>query len=397
MRTHHYRTHTTLLACLTVLVAGLAPMVSSGNAATAAPPSRPITWLAAGDSYSAGEGLIADKGEELCNRAQNESFKDKNVVPNGVGDPSKYKYPKAWAPAALDLLSSDNPRFAVADFRFNACSGATRNEFFSPQEDGSGQPMRDGRPQQWDKATRYDLVTFSLGGNDIGFADTLIKCLGVDHFAANYAFHLPWRKRAGCDPKDFARVDELLTGNPAISDTENEEHYPYEHFLRRVARETVNPGGAIIVVGYPNLVPDPGRWEVPNICQGIRSEDVVLLRAAAKRLNDAIAGAVADLNTHKEELNVTFEFVDLASAYKDHETCLPDSWVHGMTLSPRKEASFHPNADGYANTAQLVADRIRQIDWSNLTQANTETQAEPNDLSSLLGQDPATVRFSHQE
>jgi GDSL-like Lipase/Acylhydrolase family len=370
------RSHARLVSGLVVLALwiGALPTVppagGAGPAARASLPDRPLRWLAAGDSYSAGEGLpVVDTREDLCQRAQ-----------NGAGGAAK-----AWAPAALDILLASDPRVAVGEFRFNACTGATTGEI---------DHAVDGRPVQWDGITRYDLVTFSFGGNDVGFASIITRCLGFSAEGAAAAARgaaagarsgpggtvpgavASWRTRAGCPPEaDMREAIDGLKGS-------------YRALLRRVAEEVVTPGGNVVVVGYPNIVEEPQFW--PNVtwfglgtCQGIRREDALALRGAAGHLNATIGQAVADVDGERRS-GVGFTFVDISTGQPDndvpfddphlyepssgdrHALCAADQWLNGLIAHPRRERSFHPTAEGYAATADLVARRIRRVDWSHL-------------------------------
>lgn len=330
------------------------------------PPDRPVRWLAAGDSYSAGEGLpIVDDGEEQCQRAQ-----------NGVAGTAK-----AWAPTALDFLGDDG--LEVAEFRFTACTGATTSDFFSGA---------DGRPTQWDGATRYDLVTFSFGGNDMGFSRILYQCLGLSVEGAAAAVSggpvtaaASWRTRAGCPPED-----DMRNAVDGINDPDRDGE-TYQELLTRVAEDATNQGGNVVVVGYPNLIEDPQFWSNYTwfglaTCQGIRREDALALRGVAGHLNATIGQAVADVDRDRPN-GVRFTFVDINTGATDapdgyaemgdsalyepsegprHAICSSEPWLNGITLRPRPMRSFHPTADGQRAAGALVARRIESLDWSRL-------------------------------
>jgi hypothetical protein len=108
-----------------------------------APTSRSstISWLAAGDSYASGAGLT--RTTEPCADAA-----------GTAAAPSK-----AWA-----IVASQSPLLAGEHFGapdLVACTGAETGEFFSPQGHD---------PAEWTPSMGpFDLVTFSFGGDNIGF------------------------------------------------------------------------------------------------------------------------------------------------------------------------------------------------------------------------------------
>jgi DNA-binding CsgD family transcriptional regulator len=126
-----------LAAAAVAAVVGLSVGASVGTARS------PRSWLAAGDSYSSGEGLPHATGS--CARA---------LPGSGSED---------WADVARDRLATALPRLARP--RLVACTGARSTDFFS---------------SQWTPTLgRFDLVTFTFGGNDIGFSQILKQCIGI--------------------------------------------------------------------------------------------------------------------------------------------------------------------------------------------------------------------------
>ena len=371
--------HSLVVIAALALVMGLVPQA---NAATAPPPTRPITWLAVGDSYASGMGVLSDKGDTTCARSQYSDAADKTTVNGKAATGSNYQ--KAWAPAAKDILAATDPGFAVSNFVFSACSSSTRNEFFSPG------PSSTGRPQQWNGTTKYDLITMTFGGNDVGVIPAVLKCSGISPSGwkinpdLDKKDPLTWFTKVGCDAKSVLndQVNWLMTGNskgPGI------EKQSFADFLAQVADQAVNPGGAIVVVGYPDFISDPSFWpSYQKNCVGISRSDATTLRDLARTLNGDLATSVDQLNANKaSHKNITFTFVDVNTGQPDygvaldnpnlyeptgtsHNLCSANSWIHGIIVNPTVRASFHPTADGYANTAQLVAQRIQQIDWSGL-------------------------------
>jgi len=366
---------------------------SRPSVVAAAAPSHPIRWLAVGDSYSAGEGL-PDVSEQTCQRADRQG-----------GHASA-----AWAQVAFERLSASGGGVGVdvandaanrRGFDFEACTGAVTEDLFNNA----------GGKQEWSLQGngQFDLVSFSFGGNNVGFDTTVYQCLGLSVQGAEAAVTgatlstlaggnpvagavSSWLAHAGCPPESDLRaaIDRLAgSGN----DVKGRQLPNYVDFLRRISNTVVNPGGNIVVTGYPNLVEDPQFW--PNInkvigtCQGIRERDALTLRSAAGYLNQTIGSAVATVNEEHPN-GVSLTFVDVNTGQPDHGVPYGDSnlyepnsgdrhalcarapWLNGFATTGigggtiRVARSFHPTQDGQDAMGALITARVRTLDWANL-------------------------------
>jgi len=375
------------------------PHLITTVAAASSVPSRPIRWLAAGDSYSSGEGL-PDVSEPTCQRADQRA-----------GHTSE-----AWAKVAQGKLP---PNFRIAPgegatggFDFVACTGAVTDDLFNNNNNKLEWTFGDN--------SKFDLVTFSFGGNDVGFDQILKACLGVtDAELAAYLQSavvggvtggfwgaitpviLSWLNRVGCPPDADIRaaIDKLVTGGNLYN---GKALRSLSDFYSDVANRIVTPGGNVVVVGYPEIIEDPKFWPAFNqlfgVCQGIRISDALMLRGIAGYLNQTIGQAVAAANS-KNTNGVHFTFVDVNTGdpskqieYSDarlfepntgsrHNLCSAQPWLNGITtgllttglLNTRKERSFHPTQDGHNNEGNLIASVIEQLNWNTLDPLTTPT------------------------
>jgi hypothetical protein len=337
------------LACLWLAQSGVPAAAAQAHGHT-------ITWLAAGDSYSSGQGLPHRSGP--CARA--------------VG-PSK-----TWAQVAQQVLASQGVDVAQPDVV--ACSGAKRTQFLNSQ--GSN-------PPEWTaRMKRVDLVTLTFGGNTVDFETVLIDC---------------FLDRSGCSN---AHVRPNIA---AMGDA-------YPAFLGSVANNAVIKGGNVVVMGYPELVETPTQWPHGlGRCQYIL--DVThsrLIRGFAGDLNATLGEAVARVNDWPpaRRNDVTFTYIDPVSGNDGvtpsdpnlfepttgfrHELCSKGAqWLNGLGISddtssfPRKllaavaagasppealiakavsrltvgPASFHPNQAGNIATGNLAAEVIAKLSW----------------------------------
>lgn len=190
-------------------------------------------------------------------------------------------------------------------FAFRACGGAKTGDV----------PSR-----QLTSMTRdTDVVTISIGGNDARFSAVVRQCAK------------PWPERCWADIKqaeDFIRRD--LPGR-----------------LRRVYRAIRRraPRSVVAAVGYPRIF--SGRDEC-NAAARISPDE-------QRRLN-AVADVLADV-TRDQAQRSGFRFVDPRGAFTGHGVCSRDEWVNG--LSRPVSESYHPNREGHAAYARLLAAALR--------------------------------------
>ena len=254
-------------------------------------PPTPIRWIAAGDSFSSGEGAPGSSG--LCGRTD-----------------------QAMAPRAQALLAGE---VDVAAFVHVACTRAVIDQVLD-QVRGAAATSR-GVP--------FNLVTLTIGGNNVGFATVLVQCVG------------PF----GCG----AHEDELIGRAGALT----AELVPvYKEILGELAR-----GGALVVVGYPNLFADPAGWSDER-CAGVSKSDAAMIRRVAAEIDLRIADAA-------KQANVTY--VPMIDAFKGHELCgSQETWINGLTSgltngTLRPTSAFHPTGAGQQAEAEVLAKALRKL------------------------------------
>lgn len=251
-----------------------APPVQPEAAPTTAP--EPLRYVSLGDSYSAGGGLLG--GVEPCGRA----------------------------PGAYPSLVAQQ---AVLTGTFTACNGATTGDVLDrEQHPGEGRQIDD-------VPADADVVTVSIGGNDIGFGPVITECV---------------IGRQSCVRFDRQVTAELAALAPR---------------LRRVyagVRERA-PGAEVLVVGYPRLVADPDQTGLET-CAGLTAEEARWVRQKGADLDRVVRGAADAAGVR---------FLDAASAFAGHEACTAEPWMAGVSLTTAV-SSFHPTAAGHEQLARLV-------------------------------------------
>lgn len=388
----------TRVACVLLVLATVVALLfdASGRAATASA-TTPLTWLAAGDSYSSGQGLPHATGP--CARA----------VPDSGSN--------TWADVAYELLQSQGADFSPPDLV--ACTGATSDDLIV-NDDAAGAP-------EWNSADgTYDLVTFNFGGDNIGFRAILEQCLGLDDLVtaaeSDLTVGIVDNAPAPSDPGHTCPAagpirQSISALGSSFSGTGG--------FLASVANQVVTPGGNIVVVGYPELIELPMYWptweQLIGDCWGIGTGDATEIRGLAGALNAALGSAVTSFDAlpASSRNGVTATFLDVNTGNPDgptdipfddqylfepssgprHNLCAAQEWINGIkvTTSIRSllkdlEHSFHPNQDGNDAEGHLVADVISHLDWKHL--ATTASCTATSIMTAVAGYAAVTPGYA---
>ncbi len=347
------------------LLTGPTATLEGAPAAQAAPAAAPapISWLAAGDSYSSGEGLPHSKGK--CAQAE-----------PGSGSTT-------WAYQAYLDLHATHPNVTAPTLV--ACTGAVTSDLINAN-DGEGHP-------EWSPSMgTYDLVTFTFGGNNVGFASFLEQCIGLSRLVATIENGpLTMSGDVGRIPHFVAPLPSdpghTSPANSIMRQRIKALGAAYRKFLTEVADKVVARGGNIVVLGYPQFVELPKYWnwweKQIGGCWGIGIGDATEIRGLAGDLNATIAQAVTAINAQTPN-GVHVRYVDVNTgnpaqgiAYTDphlfepsagprHNLCAAQEWLNGWTHIDGGYGSFHPNQHGLDNEAALAAQAISDLDWSHL-------------------------------
>ncbi len=253
------RRTTTVLACL--VTSSLLTVLAATPAVAAA---STVDYVAMGDSYSSGVGAPGQSG--LCLR-------------------SPRSYTAQWA-------ARNDP----ASFRTVACGGATTGDVRTWQV-----PFL---------SKRTDLVTITIGGNDAGFADTVVACtVGSE---------------ATCAGKVDSGRDYITRTLPGLLDR------TYQAIRAKA------PHARVVVLGYPRL------FDETNASCGIAGMSLPKRRI----LNDGADELARVIGARAEAAG--FTYVDVRERFDTHGACASSPWINGLTLLPPTD-SFHPNTAGYTS------------------------------------------------
>ncbi|MFH0173424.1 SGNH/GDSL hydrolase family protein [Streptomyces cacaoi] len=249
-------------------------------------------YVALGDSYTSGP-LIPRQVDANCAR-------------------SDHNYPSIVA-----------GRLRTATFKDVSCSGATTEHMWKAQGTNGPQLEAVGR--------NSDIVTVQIGGNDIGFGTIIGTCAQL---SAQDPTGNPCQRHYGASGVDQLTV-AIAKAGPKVA-----------RVLQAVHDRA--PHARILVVGYPDLLPDDGSGCAPSV--PFATQDFPYLRDTGKRLN-LMLRLVARWN-HAE-------YVDTYGPTIGHDMCKPpaERWIE--PLQPTSPAApAHPNAKGEVAMAGAVWQRL---------------------------------------
>ncbi len=275
------------LGCCALFAASAVPAAARG-----AGPGHETHYVSLGDSYTSGP-LIPQQVDMNCAR-------------------SDHDYPS--------IVATER---RVTAFKDVSCSGATTENMWKSQ--GTNDPQLNAVQRD------TDLVTVQFGGNDIGFSSIIATCarLSFQDPMGN-----PCQRYYASSGIDQLTVDIARTA-PKV-----------DRVLRAIHAKA--PHARVLVVGYPDLLPDDGSGCYPSV--PFASKDFPYLRDTEERLN-LMLHLVADRNRT--------EYVDTYGPTRGHDMCKApaDRWIE--PLQPASPAApAHPNAKGEQAMALTVLERL---------------------------------------
>ncbi|MEU3615599.1 SGNH/GDSL hydrolase family protein [Streptomyces sp. NPDC006872] len=277
---------------LLAALGGCALVAASAMPAAAHGGGRDSQYVALGDSYTSGP-FIPRQVDANCAR-------------------SDHNYPS--------IVSG---QLRVSQFKDVSCGGATTEHMWKPQ--GTNGPQLDA------VGRNSDIVTVQIGGNDIGFGTIIGTCVQL---APTDPTGNPCQRHYGASGVDELSVTIAKTA-PKIARVLEAVHDRAPH-------------ARVLLVGYPDLLPDDGSGCAPSVPFATR--DFPYLRDTEKRLN-LMLRLVARWN-HAE-------YVDTYGPTIGHDMCKSPAvrWIE--PLQPASPAApAHPNAKGEEAMAGAVLNRL---------------------------------------
>lgn len=263
-------------------------------------PPPPLNYVALGDSFSSGEGNPPFEAgtEESCHR-------------------SSSAYPRLLASSLYLNLTN-----------FVACGGATTNNVIDEGSWGEA-------PQITALSYDTDIVTLTVGGNDVGFKEFATAC-----------------SEDLCDFSTKAYQDIYNNITNKLSDKLNAAYTAIDHATSNNAK--------VYVLGYPYIAPAEMPTGASSMCFPLnggnnnpdpKQNNGAAVYAVQSQLNATIQQAVSNYNSTK------FQYVDpnkSDSPFIGHDWCSQDRYFNIITVNS-VNYSYHPNTAGHAAYANVLS------------------------------------------
>lgn len=271
-----------LLVSFALFAAALAGLAASAGAAS---------YVSLGDSYAAGP------------------FIPNPVLPLGCLK-SDHNYPHLSAASIGPLKDA-------------SCSGATTDDMTNPQ---NVEPDGPNPPQFNSLSASTEVVSLTIGGNDIGFSEIAESCITLNPFSS------PCRDKYTSGGKDQV-AERIAATAPKVAAVLQGIH----------AR---SPKARVYVLNYPAIFPETGSGCWPQM--PVSFKDAPYLRAKEQELDAMIATQTAANGA---------TLVNWYAASIGHDACKSSSvrWVEPLVPN-NPAAPIHPNLHGMeGGAAALVA------------------------------------------
>lgn len=313
----------------------------------------PFTYLALGDSFAAGEGSYQYKA--LTDTSTNGCHLSLRSYPYLI---SRQLHLGQSESVACSGAYIDDVINSGSDYRLHHSQAKGKED--SALDEAILSSFLPGYRAQKLFTKRYtpQVMTISVGGNDMGFADILIRCIGLDTCYANYEDRLEL----------FSEVSNLF---PRLSSTYTQ--------LKQASPASLR----VYVVGYPELVDAFGNCAL-NV--HLNYDERLFVNTLAYHLDSVVRAAA-------EQAGVTY--LDVSDALHGHRLCETSSAnvaVNGLTVGndvldflfvhgPIAKESYHPNNLGH----ELLASKIMAL-TNNFEVLNSapkpQTKTVPPDTNS---------------
>jgi hypothetical protein len=277
-----------LSRALLLLIAAFATWAALASSATAA------SYVALGDSYAAGP------------------FIPNPVLPLGCLK-SDHNYPHLAAPS-------------IGSLKDPSCSGAKTNDMTNPQSVEIDGP---NPPQFNSLEAGTEIVSLTIGGNDIGFSEIAQSCITLNPFSS------PCKDKYDSGGKDQI-AERIAATAPKVAAVLQGIH-------------SRSPKARVYVVNYPAIFPETGSGCWPQM--PISFSDAPYLRAKQQQLNAMLATQAA---------NNGAKLANWYQASIGHDACKSSSarWVEPLVPN-NPAAPIHPNLRGMEGGAAVLVSAVK--------------------------------------
>ncbi|MFF9564602.1 SGNH/GDSL hydrolase family protein [Leifsonia sp. NPDC014704] len=286
-----------------VLGLAAAAVVIPAQGATATP--GPGSYVALGDSYVAGQALDHLTG----------------AYPECLQSAANYPRTAAWR---AGLLANDQ-----------SCSGATIPDLFA---------AKGAIPAQTDAlSASTQVVTLSIGGNDLGFSAILRSCLAASADGPLWSGEKSCREKYTVGGVDTLSAKAAGVVAPAVGEA-----------VTRIRAKA--PNARVVVVGYPTLMPDAAHTPAGGCFSPLTSSKPALPFATTDLDYFHGVQSTLDIRTQAAVRAAGAEYVSLLADTAEHSVCSATPYIDGITLSGfvLSPTSMHPNLAGLGYQGRAV-------------------------------------------
>lgn len=247
------------------------------------------------------------------------------------------------------------------------CAGATTsNVISSPLKYGKGSSP----PQSGSLSSQTEVVTITIGGNDLGFVDATKSCVALGREGPLLLAKAPDCRslfvRDGADELSQRIDSAVVHGTDA---------YPsgLEKTFATIAKKA--PHARVFVIGYPTIMPDPSHIPAGG-CFNARLAGTDLADAHAVNIFPFTDTDTRYLNSIEQKLDAAtgtaaraagFTYISLLHSTAANSACAPvkERFLNGVSIDRSssgsvvlRAGSLHPDDLGTAFLADTVAPEI---------------------------------------
>lgn len=305
-----------------------------------------IKYLALGDSYSSGEGDVSYSSGQTNYLPGTENRNECHI--------SYRSYP---------FLLKEKWNVNFNNMRSVACSGAHvlsdyygEGEYIGQHHELEGRSSDEklslrndtlnnfapGVIRQIDFVAKYkpDTITFTGGGNDIGFGEIIGYCANPQHSLIESCPQVS-------DPQISANLRRKI----------DDERSPLTEFITKI--KEASPATKVYLIGYPQFVALDGCNDESPLLDKMER---LMIRSSVTRLNNILKLVAYDTGVY---------YVDIEDSLDGGQICQTNSYymtgplkVLGRVVEGYTQEAYHPNAKGHKKMADAIDARIKQDDLS---------------------------------
>ena len=328
---------------------------------------RNILMVALGDSYASGEGNPRNVQAWLQQGGPLTSFR-----PYWDDDPCNRSVLGAPARAALALEQADQ-RTSVALVNVT-CSGAMIDAGVLGPQRGASTISQIERARRIVGSRPIDLVTVSIGGNDIGFGEVILSCGTTSDCATSTPTSGRLRGYPTVQDGVQARTGELAAGYARIASCLGGATCPTTGPGSRTPL-TMAPDARVVSTPYPDLTRAAGGQPCTYLTYSAETmawaRDTILVPDPAPAFEYRTSAGALSLALPNATLNAQVAataalgwrpamgaWTASGASPIGHGVCAgSQAWVFGVTaLAGFPSASFHPNPTGQQVLAQALVE-----------------------------------------